>query len=164
MDQKLDNNQFLGMIESPLGRIHILYTTEGIKALNFNEITLDNTIHKSDYQLFNKINNEIKEYFQRQLLTFSIPLLPEGTPFQKLVWNELLKIPFGTTCTYQELAIRLGGKEKTRAVATAVAKNPILILIPCHRVIGTNGKLTGFSAGLDRKRLLLGLEGNTMNE
>ena len=81
-----------------------------------------------------------------------------------MVWKELQKIPFGTTFSYQQIAEKLGGKEKTRAVATAIAKNPILLLIPCHRVIGTNGKLTGFSGGIERKRFLLNLEGKNIPE
>jgi len=81
---------------------------------------------------------------------------PRGTDFQKRVWNELLGIPFGQTFSYQQIAIRLGDKQMTRAVATAISKNPILLLIPCHRVIGKNGKLTGFSGGLERKKKFIG--------
>ncbi|NBO58816.1 MAG: methylated-DNA--[protein]-cysteine S-methyltransferase [Chitinophagia bacterium] len=152
------------MIETPLGWIHVEYDSNSIKSLYFTDKTLDNPTKIIDNQIFDKIKNGIKNYFNKQLTSFKFTLNPEGTPFQKRVWKELEKIPYGSTCSYQELAIRLGGKEKTRAVATAIAKNPILILIPCHRVIGSNGKLTGFSGGLNRKRVLLELEGNSVIE
>ena len=152
------------MINSPLGWMQVRFDSHGIKSLNFVEFTLVDLDNIIENQLFNKINNDIKSYFNKQLTTFSYRLNPDGTPFQKSVWKELTKIPYGSTCSYRELASRLGGIEKTRAVATAIAKNPILILIPCHRVIGSNGKLTGFSGGLERKRVLLELEGNTVNE
>ena len=164
MDQKLDNIRTQVMIESPLGWIRVQYDSDGIKSLNFVEYTLGDVHNIIDNQLFSKIKTDIKAYFKKELRSFSIRLNPDGTPFQKSVWEELTKIPYGSTCTYRELAIRLGGIEKTRAVATAIAKNPILILIPCHRVIGSNGKLTGFSGGLERKRVLLELEGNAINE
>lgn len=164
MDQKLVNPQIQGMINTPLGWIQVEYDSNSIKSLCFTDRTLDNSFNNIDNQLFKKIHTDIIEYFNKKMTSFIYKLNPEGTPFQKRVWDELTKIPYGRTCSYQELAIRLGGKEKTRAVATAIAKNPILIMIPCHRVIGSNGKLTGFSGGLNRKRVLLELERNTIIE
>lgn len=107
--------------------------------------------------------NEIKEvlltYFESGVLEHSIPLDPIGTDFQKMVWNELLNIPLGKTISYLDLAKKCGGPTYTRAVASANAKNPISILIPCHRVIGADGSLTGYAGGLERKKFLLELEG-----
>jgi methylated-DNA-[protein]-cysteine S-methyltransferase len=164
MDQKLDDILNHGAIETPLGWVQVEYTSTSVKALYFTEKALDKSYNIFDNQVFNKVNTDIKNYFNKQSTLFTSLLNPEGTPFQKTVWNELIKIPYGRTCSYQEIAIKLGGKEKTRAVATAIAKNPILLMIPCHRVIGSNGKLTGFSGGLNRKRVLLELEGNTVEE
>lgn len=164
MDQKSGNVQYHQLLKSPFGQIHLSYNLHGISALDFKDITLDIHLNNIDNQMFVLIKSQLENYFSGQLNEFTLPLNPEGTMFQKKVWEELRKVPYGTTCTYQELATKLGGKEKTRAVAAAIAKNPILILIPCHRVIGSNGKLTGFSGGLDRKRLLLELEGNMIHD
>lgn len=101
---------------------------------------------------------QIDEYFSGKRKTFSLPLNPKGTPFQKRVWEELRKIPYGKTVSYQDIALCLGNKNLTRAVGGANNKNPIIILIPCHRVIGKNGSLTGFSCGVDIKEKLLKIE------
>ena len=102
--------------------------------------------------------NQLDEYFEGKRTTFSLPLNPKGTPFQKRVWKELIKIPYGKTVSYQQIAENLGNKNLTRAVGGANNKNPIIILIPCHRVIGKNGNLTGFACGVDIKEKLLKLE------
>jgi methylated-DNA-[protein]-cysteine S-methyltransferase len=103
---------------------------------------------------------QLKEYFGRQRKKFDLPLEIFGTEFQKKVWNELRKIPYGETISYGELANRMGDKNLMRAVAAANGANPISIIIPCHRVIGTNGSLTGYGGGLDVKQKLLELEGS----
>jgi len=102
---------------------------------------------------------QLREYFQGRRRDFDIPLAPEGTGFQKRVWAELGRIPCGATISYAELAQRLGDPRAVRAVARANALNPIAILIPCHRVIGSDGTLTGYAGGLERKARLLELEG-----
>ena len=104
---------------------------------------------------------QLDEYFLRQHHEFDIPLLFVGTDFQKKVWNELLKIPYGATVSYGELAMRIGMPNAVRAVANANAVNAISIIAPCHRVIGSNGSLSGYGGGLDRKRFLLDLEKNS---
>ena len=101
---------------------------------------------------------EIEEYFNTKRKYFSLKLKPEGTSFQQLVWNELLKIPYGQTKSYQEIANNIGKPHAQRAVGLACNRNPILILIPCHRVIAKNGKLSGFALGTDVKQQLLNLE------
>lgn len=101
---------------------------------------------------------QLEEYFSGTRREFSIPILYLGTEFQCKVWRELVKIPYGTTVSYGELARSVQSPKAVRAVATAVANNPISILVPCHRVIGSDGKITGYAGGLKAKRLLLDLE------
>lgn len=98
---------------------------------------------------------QLEEYFEGRRTAFVLPMQPAGTEFQNRVWSELLRIPFGTTITYGELARRVGDPKASRAVGLANGRNPIGIIVPCHRVIGANGKLTGYAGGLDRKQQLL---------
>jgi methylated-DNA-[protein]-cysteine S-methyltransferase len=155
-------------------------TTEGIK---FDVLTSNNGIReilinrKSSSENLSRITQvspdnpkvvnvfkQLKEYFGRQRKEFDLPLEIFGTEFQKDVWNELKKIPYGETISYGELANRMGDKNLMRAVAAANGANPIPIIIPCHRVIGADGSLTGYGGGLDVKQKLLELEGSwTMN-
>jgi methylated-DNA-[protein]-cysteine S-methyltransferase len=102
--------------------------------------------------------HQLNEYFSGKRTVFDLPLLPVGTPFQKRVWEELLRIPFGKTETYLGLAVRIGKEKSVRAVAAANGANAISIFIPCHRVVGRNGELTGYAGGKDVKRKLLQLE------
>ena len=121
------------------------------RILNANYVEgSSDVIEKAKYQL--------DEYFLSKRREFDIPLLFVGTDFQKKVWNELLKIPYGVTVSYGELAQRIGMPNAVRAVANANAVNAISIITPCHRVIGSNGSLTGYGGGLERKRYLLNLE------
>jgi O-6-methylguanine DNA methyltransferase len=106
-----------------------------------------------------KVVDELQRYFDRKLVKFKSNLDYEGTTFQQRVWNELKKLPYGSTTTYKAIATRLGMENGFQAVGGAVGSNPIPIIVPCHRVIGTNKKLTGYAAGLKTKELLLRLEG-----
>ena len=106
---------------------------------------------------------QLEKYLLGKLLEFELILNPDGTDFQKKVWNTLLTIPYGATCSYADMANSLGDPKVIRAAASANGKNPIAIVIPCHRVIGTNGSLTGYAGGLDNKRLLLDLENKVAN-
>lgn len=101
---------------------------------------------------------QLDQYFARQRSVFDVPLLFVGTDFQKTVWSELLKIPFGSTVSYRDVALSCGMSKATRAVANAVGANPISIFVPCHRVIGSDRSLTGYDGGLNAKRILLNLE------
>ncbi len=101
---------------------------------------------------------ELNEYFTKKRMTFTIPLAPNGTPFQKKVWRELCNIPYGSYLTYGQQAERIGSPKSARAVGAANGKNPIGIIVPCHRVIGASGHLTGFAGGLAIKQALLQLE------
>lgn len=101
---------------------------------------------------------ELSEYAAGTRQTFSLPLRPAGTDFQQSVWQALLSVPYGATCCYAEIAAAMGKPAAVRAAAQAIGRNPLLIVIPCHRVIGKDGSLTGFAAGLDMKQYLLALE------
>ena len=103
--------------------------------------------------------HQLSEYFAGTRTTFDLPLDPRGTPFELRVWEELRAIPYGATRSYSDIARRLGDPRSTRAVGAANGKNPIPIIVPCHRVIGAHGELTGFGGGIDRKRWLLEHEG-----
>jgi len=107
---------------------------------------------------FARVDTQIDEYFAGTRQGFDIPLAPQGSAFQLQVWRRLAAIPFGTTVTYLSLAQSLGVPRSVRAIAAAVGRNPISIVVPCHRVIGSDGSLTGYAGGLDRKRKLLLLE------
>lgn len=101
---------------------------------------------------------QLRAYFDARLREFSLPLDPQGTPFQLRVWRELVNIPYGATRTYGDIAAAIGSPDAVRAVGAANGTNPIAIVIPCHRVIGANGKLTGYAGGMETKRRLLDLE------
>ncbi len=112
-----------------------------------------------DAKPFREATTQLREYFAGTRRTFDLPLAPRGTPFQLKVWRELRKIPYGSTITYAVLAHRAGNDKACRAVGAANGRNPLPIIVPCHRVIGTNGSLTGFGGGLAAKHRLLKLEG-----
>lgn len=113
---------------------------------------------QKETELIKRTKMQLEEYFAGKRKNFDLPLAAEGTDFQKKVWNALLEIPYGKTVSYGELAKKLGKPKAARAVGGACNKNPICIIVPCHRVIGANGNLTGYAFGLDFKRKLLQLE------
>ena len=117
-----------------------------------------------NHPLLRQLRQEAEEYLNKRRSEFTLPLEPRGTPFQCLVWNKLREIPYGKTVTYAQLATSLGDHNKARAVGAAVGRNPISILIPCHRVIGADGSLTGYAGGIARKQDLLRLESETGEE
>lgn len=141
------------IIKSPLGYTKIVGDKDGIvsvSVLNSDEKETDiipDELQDCVYQL--------NEYFGGSRTSFSLKLNPSGTTFQKQVWNELQNIPYGKTITYLELSKRLGDVKAIRAAASANGKNPLWIVVPCHRVIGTDGSLTGYAGGLHRKQWLL---------
>lgn len=113
---------------------------------------------REDKEPLREVIRQLRAYFARELETFDLTLAPEGTHFQRDVWNHLRGIPYGETISYGELAKRVGNPKASRAVGAANGQNPIPIIIPCHRVIGSDGKLTGFGGGLPIKEKLLALE------
>ena len=117
---------------------------------------------REDKAPLREVIQQLRAYFAKELETFELTLAPEGTDFQQSVWNELCGIPYGETISYGELAKRVGNPKASRAVGAANGQNPIPIIIPCHRVIGSDGKLTGFGGGLPIKEKLLALEQRQM--
>lgn len=117
------------------------------------------TFGERDETPFAEARRQLDEYFAGERTEFELPLSLRGTPFQRLVWDELTRIPYGETISYGELAERIGRPSASRAVGLANGKNPVGIVVPCHRVIGSGGDLTGYGGGIDRKRRLLELEG-----
>ena len=141
---------------SPLGPICIETNNHAITQLTFTSKAFSNNLN---IPLFQQICTQLDEYFNGIRQTFdTLHLKPIGTPFQQTVWQALLDIPYGQTCCYQEIAFSIHRPKASRAVGQAIHCNPIAILIPCHRVIGKSGQLTGYAAGLHRKAYLLQLE------
>ena len=149
------------VMNSPVGKIEIIEENEKLIELNiYNEEKNEqkNKIIEKDTRLLLEVEKQLKEYFEGKRTKFEIPLNPKGTEFMKNVWKELLKIPYGETRIYKEIAEKIGNSKASRAVGMANNKNPIPIIIPCHRVIGSNNKLVGYALGLDMKKYLLDLE------
>ena len=140
-------------LDSPLGSLLLQGDADGIQKLGVVEDPQDPSAEiPAELQ---SAAQQIHEYFQGQRSSFDLKLNPQGTSFQKQVWTQLAEIPFGKTATYMDMAKRLGDPKSIRAAASANGKNPIMIIIPCHRVIGSDGSLTGYAGGLWRKKWLL---------
>ncbi len=142
--------------KTKLGYITIIENNNKIIELKFNKIKNNSNFILSP--LIKKTFTELDEYFRGIRKKFDIPIEPNGTNFQKKVWQELIKIPYGTYTTYKDIANKIGNKNASRAVGNANNKNPILIIIPCHRVIGSNNKLKGYSQGVSYQEKLLKIE------
>lgn len=143
--------------ETKLGKIGIVENGEAITHIYFGEIILQD-VNMIETALLKKANEQLEEYFAGKRKMFDLPFLPQGTEFRQKVWKALQDIPYGKTCSYKDIAKDIGNIKASRAVGMANNKNPIPILIPCHRVIGANGKLVGYAGGLDLKEKLLELE------
>jgi len=141
--------------ESPLGILIIKSDGQAVTEISFSEEVQE---IQDSCAVLESCRQQLNDYFAGKLISFDLLLNPEGTEFQQRVWAELLKIPYGETITYMELAVRLGDVKAIRAVGTANGRNPIAIIIPCHRVIGAGNKLTGYAGGIWRKKALLELE------
>ena len=140
---------------SPIGLLEIRGSEKGIASVSF-DAKVDNVIESPP--CLRECVSQLHEYFNGERKSFDLKFDLEGTDFQKKVWNELTKISFGKTKSYNDIAIKLGDKEAVRAVGNANGKNPLAIIIPCHRVIGSDGKLVGYAGGLWRKKWLLNFE------
>jgi methylated-DNA-[protein]-cysteine S-methyltransferase len=151
------------ILNSPVGPITLLASDTALVSLIWGEDLSTEKKSKNDHPILLATEIQLREYFIGQRTAFDIPLDPQGTEFQKIVWQELLKIPYGQTISYGEQALRLGRPKAARAVGGANGKNPIGIIIPCHRVIGASGFLTGFAGGIETKRLLLKIENQNPN-
>lgn len=144
-------------LDSPVGPLTIVSGSHGLESLQFGHHRPDGGVE--DARANAEAITQLQEYFSGVRQDFDLPLSPEGTAFQQSVWDQLRKIPFGETLSYGALARNLGMPGGARAVGMANNRNPIPIIIPCHRVIGANGALTGYAGGLDVKARLLALEG-----
>ena len=161
---------FTTSFDSPLGTIHLASTTKGLCLLEFDDEKRidgyfkqfnkywDVELKKKETKTTTTTKLQLDEYFNGKRTTFKLPLNLVGTDFQINVWNELLKIPFGVTRSYKEQALAIGNLKVIRAVATANGENRISIIVPCHRIIGSDGSLTGYGGGIWRKQQLLELE------
>jgi methylated-DNA-[protein]-cysteine S-methyltransferase len=148
-------------IESPVGPLLLVGDDSGLRRIEFvngRKPVQPDPLWHDEAEPVRETIRQLRAYFAGELESFNLPLAPEGTPFQLAVWNRLGEIPYGGTISYGELARRLGNPNASRAVGLANGSNPIPIVIPCHRVIGSNGKLTGYGGGLPIKEKLLALE------
>jgi len=157
-------NYYHKRIQSPVGELKLIASDRGLAAILWENDNPDRvktggeSIVDNGHLVLLETEQQLDEYFKKKRTSFTITLDFKGTDFQKKVWQELLKIPFGETRTYGDIARQLGDIKAVRAVGAANGKNPISIIAPCHRVIGASGKLTGFAGGLQNKALLLNLE------
>lgn len=150
------------LIPSPVGMLKIVSDARYLRAVlweqeRLNRVRLDE-MEESSEPLILEVEKQLGEYFKKKRIRFELPLHAQGTPFQEKVWELLYQIPYGVTCSYRDIAEKMDHPKAVRAVGAAVGRNPISIVIPCHRVIGMDGSLTGFAGGLDRKKTLLELE------
>ncbi|NOU59181.1 methylated-DNA--[protein]-cysteine S-methyltransferase [Marinifilum sp. JC070] len=153
---------YYDIISSPIGKLLLLTSDKGLKKILFEEhIDLENI--SDDWQQeaskLVQVKTQLNEYFEKKRTSFSLNLDPDGTVFQKQIWKQLEQIPFGELRSYQDIANKIEKPNACRAVGMANSKNPIPIVVPCHRVIGKNGKLTGYAGGLENKAILLRIEG-----
>jgi methylated-DNA-[protein]-cysteine S-methyltransferase len=149
--------------ESPLGRILLVADDDALCALYFEGQKHEQRpgagwVEAPDRPLFDRARKQLAEYFAGKRDRFDLPLAPQGTEFQHRVWEALRAIPAGETVTYGSIARSIGAADSVRAAAAAIGRNPLSIVVPCHRVIGSDGSLTGYAGGLERKRALLALE------
>lgn len=151
------------IVDSPVGPLSIAADGRGLRAIEFRDnrhpVRRGEDWHAGDSLLLRRARAQLGEYFAGRRRGFDLPLSPQGTPFQLSVWHALATIPYGQTLSYAGLASRLGRPGAMRAVGAANGRNPLPIVLPCHRVIGADGSLTGFGGGLPTKQFLLKLEG-----
>jgi methylated-DNA-[protein]-cysteine S-methyltransferase len=151
------------MMDSPVGRLQLVATNEGLAGILWerdrpSRVRLNIEAEDDTHPVLVETECQLREYFAGRRTAFELPLDVEGTDFQRKVWNALRTIPFGETRSYGQIARQIGSPDAVRAVGAANGRNPVSIVTPCHRVIGSTGKLTGFGGGLDAKARLLALE------
>ncbi|KHF76609.1 Methylated-DNA--protein-cysteine methyltransferase [Acinetobacter sp. neg1] len=152
-------------MDSPVGALKLVAHDQALVAVmwdneNHKRVRLAELVEDRQHPMLHKVKQQLEEYFAGQRQQFDLPLDFQGTAFQQQVWQALLNIPYGETRSYKEIAVQLGNEKAVRAVGAANGKNPISIIAPCHRVIGSSGALVGFAGGLDKKQILLSLEQN----
>lgn len=151
-------------MKTPVGELKLVATERGLAAILWENddpkrVRLTPLKEDRNHPVLLEVERQLSDYFAGKLKQFSLKFDPVGTDFQKAVWDALSTIPFGETRSYAQIAIQIGHPKAVRAVGAANGRNPLSIVVPCHRVIGTNGKLTGFAGGLAVKEVLLKLEG-----
>jgi len=157
---------FYTTIDSPVGNLLMAADAQGLRLVSFESSKRATPVQpewKQDKAPFAEVIRQLQAYFDEELREFDLPLAPEETEFQLRVWNTLRTIPYGETISYAQLAQKIGDPKAVRAVGLANGSNPIPIIIPCHRVIGSNGSLTGFGGGLSNKKKLLALESRQLS-
>jgi methylated-DNA-[protein]-cysteine S-methyltransferase len=160
---EIEMTHFYKTMQSPVGMLKLVATESGLAAILWEDddpkrVPLGDLIERSDHPLLQRTERQLKEYFAGTRTAFDLDLDFVGTEFEKKAWSALLAIPFGETRSYADMARAIGHPGAARAVGAANGRNPISIVAPCHRVIGSNGDLTGFAGGLDAKRFLLSHE------
>jgi len=140
-------------VESPVGRLVLISNDSHLKSVSFSDEQVEESETLPEILLNTAI--QLNEYFAGTRINFDLALDPDGSVFQKKVWQLLMHVPYGKTKSYHDIAVELGSALNTRAVGTANGKNPIPIIVPCHRIIGHDGKLVGYAGGIERKRWLL---------
>jgi methylated-DNA-[protein]-cysteine S-methyltransferase len=145
-------------VPSPVGDLLLVAVDGALTQVHFAPFEPPDTEPSPDEPVLVEAARQLTEHFAGERTEFDLPLAPPGTAFQQRVWEELRRIPYGTTATYGELAARLGDPKCVRAVGLANGRNPIAVVVPCHRVIGSDGKLRGYAGGIERKQRLLALE------
>lgn len=163
-DQETGKRHVYTMVDSPVGRLTLVATWAGLAGVLWPDdrpgrVRLTLEAGDARHPLLMEAARQLEEYFAKRRKVFALPLDVAGTPFQRKVWNALPAIPFGETRSYREIAEQIGHPGAGRAVGAAIGRNPVSIVVPCHRVIGSTGTLTGFAGGLDAKATLLTLEG-----
>lgn len=153
---------FVNTFESPVGTLTLVAGDEGLHAIEFPEnrhqVKGREQWQSGSHRVLDATMQQLSDYFYGKRRAFDLPLAPRGTAFQLQVWSALRDIPYGATCSYLDIARSIGKSSATRAVGAANGRNPLPIVVPCHRVIGANGALTGFGGGLPTKVFLLNLE------
>lgn len=147
---------------SPLGTVTLQANEQGLLGVWFETHTTkpeDLGIQEDSFPIFQSVKEQLERYFAGDAVQFDVPIAAKGTPFQQSVWHALTTIPYGETWSYAQLADAIGNPKAVRAVGLANGKNPVSVIVPCHRVIGKNGKLTGYAGGIERKQRLLTIEG-----
>ncbi|MFN4317555.1 methylated-DNA--[protein]-cysteine S-methyltransferase [Acinetobacter parvus] len=150
-------------MESPVGALKLVAHDQALVAVMWDNedhkrVRLAELIENIQHPMLLKVKQQLEQYFAGQRQQFNLPLDFQGTDFQQRVWRALLTIPYGETRSYKDIALQIGNEKAVRAVGAANGRNPISIIAPCHRVIGSGGALVGFAGGLDKKQILLSLE------
>ena len=150
-------------MDSPVGALKLVAHDQALVAVMWDNedhkrVRLAELIENTQHPMLLKVRQQLEQYFAGQRQQFNLPLDFQGTDFQQQVWRALLTIPYGETRSYKDIALQIGNEKAVRAVGAANGRNPISIIAPCHRVIGSGGALVGFAGGLDKKQILLSLE------